>query len=269
MDTTLDSAGLEAFLGVEVSTGTPVVLMLISAAEATVLEKAKQVEHAHLGRLLDVVTLDDGRHVAVAARIDGETLEERVRASGKKEPVAAVRMALRVAEALHALHDAGATHGFVHARSVVVEPYGREPPVLAYAPATGTEPWNAPEHTPGAPTPSDDSWAAASLLHLMLTGRRPPLDGYANETELEGAGVSDPVLQATLLHALARSPDGPRQSARPSPRARALVRGSRGRGAARPRTPYGSSASAGDTPAPGRRPLAPFSRRADGAWWSS
>ncbi|HVR18270.1 MAG TPA: hypothetical protein VMS65_01195 [Polyangiaceae bacterium] len=208
VDTTLDSTGLEAFLGVEVSTSTPVVLMLISAAEAAVLEKAKHVEHAHLGRLLDVVALDDGRHVAVAARIDGETLEERVRVSGKKEPVAAVRMALRVADALHALHEAGATHGFVHARSVVVEPYGREPPVLAYAPATGTEPWNAPEHTPGAPTPSDDAWAAASLLHLMLTGVRAPTDGYSNEAALEAAGVSDPVLQATLLHALARSQPG-------------------------------------------------------------
>jgi len=84
VDATLDSAGLEAFLGVEEATGAPVVLMVVSSAEATALEKAKTVEHGHLGRLLDVVKLDDGRSVAVAARIDGETLEERVRTSGKK-----------------------------------------------------------------------------------------------------------------------------------------------------------------------------------------
>jgi serine/threonine protein kinase len=42
--------------------------------------------------------------------------------------------------------------------------------VLAYVPATGTEPWHAPEHVKGAPTPADDNWATASLLHLMLTG---------------------------------------------------------------------------------------------------
>jgi hypothetical protein len=208
IDATLDSAGLEAFLGVEETTGSPVVLMLVSSAEATALEKAKQVEHGHLGRLLDVVKLEDGRQVAVAARIDGETLEERVRTSGKKEPVAAVRTALRVADALHALHDAGATHGFVHARSVVIQPDGREPPVLAYVPPTGTEPWHAPEHTKGAPTPADDAWAVASLLHLMLTGSRPPADGYANERDLESAGVADETLRRVLGHALMRLETG-------------------------------------------------------------
>jgi hypothetical protein len=208
IDATLDSAGLEAFLGVEQATGSPVVLMLVSSAEATALEKAKTVEHGHLGRLLDVVKLEDGRQVAVAARIDGETLEERVRTSGKKEPVAAVRTAQRVADALHALHDAGATHGFVHARSVVIQPDGREPPVLAYVPPTGTQPWHAPEHTKGAPTPADDAWAVASLLHLMLTGSRPPADGYANERELDSAGVADETLRRVLGHSLMRLATG-------------------------------------------------------------
>jgi hypothetical protein len=204
VDAPLDSAGLEAFLGVEVATSAPVVLMVVSSAEATALEKAKPVSHAHLGRLLDIVKLDDGRSVAVAARIDGETLEEFVRTSGKKEPVAAVRTALRVADALHALHEAGATHGFVHARSVVIQPEGREPPVLAYVPPTGTEPWHAPEHAPGAPTPADDTWATASLLHLMLTGSRPPANGYATDAELQTAGVAEGTLRAALMHALAR-----------------------------------------------------------------
>jgi hypothetical protein len=180
--------------------------MVVSSAEATALEKAKQVSHAHLGRLLDVVKLDDGREVAVAARIDGETLEEFVRTSGRKEPVAAVRTALRVADALHALHDAGATHGFVHARSVVIQPDGREPPVLAYVPATGTEPWHAPEHVKGAPTPADDNWATASLLHLMLTGKRPPASGYSTDAELQTAGVAEGTLRGALMHALAKLP---------------------------------------------------------------
>jgi hypothetical protein len=202
VDATLDSAGNEAALGIETITGAPVVLMVVSAAEAAALEKAKKVEHGHLGRVLEVAKLDDGTDIAVATRIDGETLEERVRTSGKKEPVAAVRTALRVADALHALHEAGATHGFVHARSVVVQPDGREPPVLGYVPPTGTEPWHAPEHTPGAPTHADDAWAAASLLHLMLTGSRPPAKGYANDDELEKAGVLDNTLRPALLHGL-------------------------------------------------------------------
>jgi GrpB-like predicted nucleotidyltransferase (UPF0157 family) len=206
VDTTLDSAGNEAFLGVEEATGTPVVLMVVSPAEAAALEKAKHVSHAHLGRLLDVETLDDGRNVAVAARIDGETLEELVR-TGRKEPVAAVRTALRVADALHALHEAGATHGFVHARSVVVQPEGREPPVLAFVPPTGTEPWHAPEHSPGAPTAADDNWATASLLHLMLTKSRPPAGGYSTDAELQTAGVAEGALRSALVHALAKLPN--------------------------------------------------------------
>ncbi len=193
-------------MGVEEASGTPVVLMVITSAEAAALEKAKQVTHAHLGRLVDVVTLDDGRNVAVAARIDGETLEEFVRTSGRKEPVAAVRTALRVADALHVLHEAGATHGFVHARSVVIQPEGREPPVLAYVPPTGTEPWHAPEHEKGAPTPADDTWATASLLHLMLTGSRPPANGYSTDAELTSAGVAEGTLRGALVHALARLP---------------------------------------------------------------
>jgi hypothetical protein len=208
IDATLDSGGLEAFLGVEAATGSPVVLMIVSAAEAAALGQARKVEHAHLGRLLDVVTLDDGRSVAIAARIDGETVEERVRTSGRKEPVAAVRTALRVADALHALHEAGATHGFVHPRSVVIGPEGREPPVLAFAPASGTEPWHAPEHTKDAPTPADDAWAAASLLHLMLTSSGPPPEGYSTDADLQAAGVADGTLRAALVHALAKRKDG-------------------------------------------------------------
>jgi hypothetical protein len=208
VDEMLDSGGLEAFLGVEQATGSPVILMVVSAAEAAGLSQARKVEHAHLGRLLDVVTLEDGRSVAVAARIDGETVEERVRTSGRKEPVAAVRTALRVADALHVLHEAGATHGFVHARSVVIRPEGREPPVLAFAPPSGTEPWHAPEHTEGAPTPADDAWAAASLLHLMLTGSRPPAQGYSTDADLQTAGVADGTLRAVLVHALAKPKEG-------------------------------------------------------------
>jgi hypothetical protein len=194
----------ESFLATEIDHETPVVLLAVSAEQASSLAAAKGVEHAHLGTLIDVILLDDGRHVAVATRVSGQTLAERLAAVGKKPPVDAVRSALRVAEALNTLHAADAVHGFVHARSVIIAPDHGDGPVLTFFPAGDEEPLHAPERAPSAPpTIADDTWAAAGLLHWMLTGSPPPRSGYANEGQIEAAGVNDPQLRAVLLATLA------------------------------------------------------------------
>jgi hypothetical protein len=194
----------ESFLATEIDHETPVVLLAVSAEQASSLAAAKGVEHAHLGTLIDVILLDDGRHVAVATRVSGQTLAERLAAVGKKPPVDAVRSALRVAEALNTLHAADAVHGFVHARSVIIAPDHGDGPVLTFFPAGDEEPLHAPERAPSAPpTIADDTWAAAGLLHWMLTGSPPPRSGYASEEQIEAAGVNDPQLRAVLLATLA------------------------------------------------------------------
>jgi hypothetical protein len=196
--------GHTSFLGHELGTDTQVVLIPVSTEQAKAVGSAKSVQHAHLGRLLDVIELDSDHSVLVAARVPGLTLAERLAQVDKKPAVDAVRSALRVADALNALHDAHAVHGFVHAGSVVVEPAKRDAPVLTYFPAGDGEPLHAPERSvEAAPTIADDTWAAAGLLFWMLVGKPPAKSGYQSEDALLEDGVTDPVLRAALFPTLA------------------------------------------------------------------
>jgi hypothetical protein len=204
-----------AFFGRDTRSPRSVVLIPVSTAHAEKLTAAKGLEHAHLGALLDLVEVAGG-HVAVAARVPGQTLAERLAAIGKKPAVDAVRFALRVADALNALHEAGAVHGFVHADSVVMEPTHGEAPVLAFYPAGSGEPLHAPERAPAsAPSVADDAWAAAGLLHWMLTGAPPRASGYTTVEELEAAGVAEEALRTAILPALVADPTARQTNLRP------------------------------------------------------
>jgi len=143
----------------------------------------------------------------VAERLPGLTLEERLQAIGKKEPVDAVRYALRIADALSALHEAGACHGSVHPRGILIQVEGHAPPLLGHFP-TSDDSYRSMERGPlDPPTETDDAWAAAALLHEMLVGKPPPRRGYASENEVRDAGVNDAALCEALAHALNRDPE--------------------------------------------------------------
>jgi hypothetical protein len=204
-----------AFFGRDTSSGKAIVLIPVSAAHAEKLAAAKGLEHPHLGTLVDVVDAG-GSAIAVAARVTGQTLAERLAAIGKKPAVDAVRSALRVADALNALHEAGAVHGFVHADSVVLEPAQGEAPVLAFYPAGDGEPLHAPERAAGsAPSVADDAWAAAGLLHWMLTGAPPRATGYGSVEELEAAGIAEEALRTAILPTLVADPTARQTNLRP------------------------------------------------------
>jgi hypothetical protein len=204
-----------AFFGRDNRNAASTVLIPVLPGHAEKLALAKAVEHQHLARLVDVVDAPGGKKVAVAENVSGQTLEQRLSAVGKKPSVDAVRSALRVADALHALHEGGAVHGFVHAGSVVVEPHG-EPPVLAYFPPGDGEPLHAPERRPGtAPSVADDAWAAAGLLFWMLTGSPPSASGYTTVEELEAAGIAEEALRTALLPTLAADPTARQTNLKP------------------------------------------------------
>jgi hypothetical protein len=204
-----------AYFGRDTSSQRGVVLIPISAGQVEKLAAAKGLEHAHLGTLLELVDVG-GAHVAVASRVAGQTLAERLKAVGKKPAVDAVRSALRVADALNALHEAGAVHGFVHADSVVVTPEHGEAPILAFYPAGDGEPLHAPERAPGsAPSVADDAWAAAGLLHWMLTGAPPRASGYSTVEELESAGIAEEALRTAILPTLVADPTARQTNLRP------------------------------------------------------
>lgn len=213
VDAVLDGA-LDAFAASAVDGNTSVVVFKLTSDAAAALERAKDVRHMHLARLLEVLEVGDERY-GVAERLPGLTLAERLDDIGKKEPVDAVRYALRIADALSSLHEAGACHGSVHPRGILIQVEGHAPPVLGYFPSTDTS-YRSPERgNQDPPTEADDSWAAAALLHKMLLGEPPPREGYDSETALRKAGVTDPALSAALAHALHKDPEERSRDVRP------------------------------------------------------
>ena len=194
-----------AYAALDTQTQAKVLVLAVSAAQAKLLSKAKDLGHTHLANVIDVVDLDD-KHLVVGELIEGESLAQRLAEIGSKAPVDAVRSALRVADALSSLHEAGGAHGLVHPINVVLAPEGRNGPVLVLAPVPAGDPaFRQPEWELGdAASEPDDSWGAAALLHLMLIGKPPPRSGYESESALADAGVLDPVLRVALYHALAR-----------------------------------------------------------------
>jgi hypothetical protein len=194
------------FLGVDTRTSKPVVFLPVTVEREKTLLPLVGFAHAHLGPLLAVEALGEDGAVAVAAVVAGETLAERLSAIGKKPSVDAVRTALRLADALSSIHEAGGVHGFVNLRSVIVEPTEREQPILCFYPRDSGGEHHTPERAPdGTPSIADDTWACASLLHWMLTGHAPPGAGYANLQEIEAAGVTDAALCTALIHTLTSS----------------------------------------------------------------
>ena len=206
--------GLDAFTGNTVDGNTSVVIFKVSADAASAIERAKGVEHMHLAHLLDVLDVN-GEKYAVAERLPGLTLAERLDDIGKKEPVDAVRYSLRIADALSSLHEAGACHGSVHPRGILIQVEGHAPPVLGYFPSDDTSYRSAERGNEDPPTESDDAWAAAALLHKMLLGTAPPREGYANETDLRDAGVHDAALSSAMAQALNKDPELRSRDVRP------------------------------------------------------
>jgi len=192
------------FYGVDTTNGRKVVLVPITVEREKTLMPLLSIAHAHLAPLVALEPLGD-HFVAVAGTIEGETLSERLEAIGKKPAVDAVRSALRLADALSHVHEAGGVHGWVSPHAVVVEPAKGERPQLALGVRTDKA-LKTPERAPaGTPTIADDTWATAALLDWMLTGSAPPESGYASEEELETAGVTDRALRTALFHTLTAS----------------------------------------------------------------
>jgi hypothetical protein len=213
VDAVIDGAA-DAFEGTRLEGNASVLIFKTSALTAEALSRGKGVEHIHLARLLDVLDIGGEKYV-VAERHPGLTLAERLEDIGKKEPVDAVRYALRIADALSSLHEAGACHGFVHPRGILIQVEGHAPPVVGYYPSREDSFRSLERGYQDPPTESDDSWAAAALLHKMLLGTPPPREGYSSESDVLEAGVTDAALREALAHALNRNPEARSRDVRP------------------------------------------------------
>jgi hypothetical protein len=194
-----------AYQGKVVSTGQRVNLFVVTASEAPTLAAAADVEHAHLAKLVDMVEREAGERVAIVEAVDGQTLEEHLRANGALSAVAAARALLCVADALEALHQAGATHGLLSPGAVIAVTSGRPAPVVTYVPLTvAAAPYRSPRRgSDEPPAAEDDTWALAALLFEMVTGKAPPAGGLRRAEEAAEAGIEDEDLCQVLAHGLA------------------------------------------------------------------
>jgi hypothetical protein len=196
----LGNGDARAFVATDQSAKRPVLLIEVPPTRRASLAPAVGIEHAHLAKLHGFVDAG-GAVFAVTDHVVGETLQARLSRIEKKTPVDAVRSALRVADAVSALHQAGAVHGLVHPSTVVLAPEGHAAPVVTFGPVDG-EPIRSPEHRSStAPDASDDAYAVAALLFEMLVGRVPPDEGLASEAPLE-TEVEDEDLRHAIFHGL-------------------------------------------------------------------
>lgn len=182
-----------------------VVLVPLSAAELSVLRNTEAAHHPQLASILAVEAYAEGG-ILVAEYVLGETLAERLRAVGSKRPLDAVRSTLRLADAAAALHRVGAVHGGVCAEAVVLDPPGRDGPLLTFqGPRGGVHsPQSDARISDGvAATDADDAWAISVLLYRMLIGAAPPATGISDEHEIP---LEDQRLRAVLLHGLNADP---------------------------------------------------------------
>ncbi len=182
-------------------TGRRLVAVSLSARELDAARLLATASHAHLSPISVVEGLGVF-DVAVTEPLFGLTLADSLRGTGKRHPVEAVRIALRLADGLHAVHELGAAHGRVHPGNVVIAPEkGPEPQLHVLTP--GERPFHLPTWQPGTePLRADDEWAVHALLCAMLTGEPPPMSGLENGELLEPLGVQDPVLCARLIQGL-------------------------------------------------------------------
>jgi hypothetical protein len=186
------------------ASGMSVIVAVVEQKDIERLRPWATITHAHLAKLVEIIEVAPGRYWVAVAHTAGELLRDRLKAIHKKHPVDSVRTALRVSDALTALHDAGGAHGRLHPGTVLLAPeVGREPIVLFGEPSS-REYW-PPDYPIGESACAlTDTWATGALLFHMLTGATPPAMGIANPDELIGLGIENALLRSAIAHALNR-----------------------------------------------------------------
>ena len=151
---------------------------------------ASALNHPNIVTIHDIAS-EDGRDVIVMEYVEGKTLTELIGRKGL--PVAeALRLAIPMADALAAVHDAGIVHRDLKPANVMVTDKGQvkvldfglaklaeRPPVGESAPRTetgtilGTVAYMSPEQAEGKKVDArSDIFSFGSVLYEMLTGHR-------------------------------------------------------------------------------------------------
>lgn len=196
-----------SYRGVDLQTDSQFCAIELSLPEQGVVTKLKELHHAHIAKILDVITQADGSCILISERVLGQTLGAYVRQhmeEHERAPVDGVRLMLRLADALSHAHALGACHGSIGPLSVLAVPEGRLGPILT---VEGWQLSESPFFVGGkrgeeAPSEAGDTWAVACLLHYVLSGAEPNPEGVHSVEELHRLGILDPPLTDALLAGL-------------------------------------------------------------------
>ncbi|MDX2543910.1 protein kinase domain-containing protein [Streptomyces sp. WI04-05B] len=202
-----------------VSESEQAVLLARTRAEA---RAAARINHSAVVTLHDVLD-HDGRPWIVMELVEGNSLADEVKESGRVEPREAARIGLWVLRALTAAHAAGVLHRDIKPGNVLLSHDGRvlltdfgiaqvegDTTITRTGEIVGSVDYLAPERLRGDdPGPSSDLWALGATLYTAVEGRSPfrrtsPLTTMQAVVEDEPAearyaGPLGPVITALLL----------------------------------------------------------------------
>src|SRR5437588_1505305 len=215
----------EVYLATDITAGRKAALKLLPmrfTGDAERLKRFQQEAHAVVAlnhpNILTVYEIgeDHSTHYIASELIEGETLRQRLM-RGRMELSEAVDVAIQVASALAAAHEAGIVHRDINPGNIMLRPDGyvkvldfgiaklaeQEAPAMmpkdeALLPATtnlgsilGTVPYMSPEQACGAPADKrTDIWSLGGVLYEMVTGHAPfkgstPREGITSILEKE------------------------------------------------------------------------------------
>ncbi|MGP4044855.1 protein kinase domain-containing protein [Streptomyces sp. 2A115] len=195
------------------------ILLARTRAEA---RAAARINHSAVVTVHDVLD-HDGRPWIVMELVEGHSLADAVKESGRVEPEEAARVGLWVLRALRAAHSAGVLHRDVKPGNVLISNDRRvlltdfgiaqvegDTTITRTGEIVGSVDYLAPERIRGHdPGPSADLWALGATLYTAVEGRSPfrrttpltTMQAVVGEepAELRNAGPLAPVITA-LLH---------------------------------------------------------------------
>jgi eukaryotic-like serine/threonine-protein kinase len=165
---------------------------LIPGSDDAELERAERearlaaaLNHPHVVSVFDLVDAEDVRWL-VMEYVDGQTLSDRVRASGPLEATEAARLLAQAADALVEAHRLGIVHRDVKPSNILIaggaaklNDFGiaravDDPSLTQTGLVTGSPAYLAPEVASGsAATPASDVWSLGATLYHAVTGVPP------------------------------------------------------------------------------------------------